>query len=217
MSRIEVRKLASMGFLPLEAMALKFTLMPRAAMAMPSTMYAKSTSCGVMKAMNGTKVPMIEAPIKPSMNHGKATVFLPVFSTSECFFSHQIAIMMAANTSMSTRESFMMVAMSTAPKASPAATAWAISCREAPAVMPSWSLVMPVSGPSAISSNANTVPIMATMATAMVTSLSFSSCLSSDTLMEPARPMTAAAPQMPVPPAVRMASIGSTPSLRAMA
>ncbi len=38
---------------------------------------------------------------------------------------------------------------------------------------------------------------MATMATAMVTSLSFSSCLSSGTLMEPARPMTAAAPQMP--------------------
>ena len=31
MSRIEVRKLASIGFLPLEAMALKFTLMPSAA------------------------------------------------------------------------------------------------------------------------------------------------------------------------------------------
>ena len=78
MSRIEVRKLASIGFLPLEAMALKFTLMPSAAMAMPSTMYAKSTSCGVMEVTNGTKVPIIEAPMKPSMNHGKATVFLPV-------------------------------------------------------------------------------------------------------------------------------------------
>ena len=63
---------------PLEAMALKFTLMPSAAMAMPSTMYAKSTSCGVMEVTNGTKVPIIEAPMKPSMNHGKATVFLPV-------------------------------------------------------------------------------------------------------------------------------------------
>ena len=47
-------------------------------MAMPSTMYAKSTSCGVMEVTNGTKVPIIEAPMKPSMNHGKATVFLPV-------------------------------------------------------------------------------------------------------------------------------------------
>ena len=75
---IDVRKLASIGFLPLEAMALKFTLMPSAAMAMPSTMYAKSTSCGVMEVTNGTKVPIIEAPMKPSMNHGKATVFLPV-------------------------------------------------------------------------------------------------------------------------------------------
>ena len=29
-----------------------------AAMAMPSTMYAKSTSCGVMEVTNGTKVPI---------------------------------------------------------------------------------------------------------------------------------------------------------------
>ena len=46
MSRIEVRKLASIGFLPLEAMALKFTLMPSAAMAMPSTMYANPRAAG---------------------------------------------------------------------------------------------------------------------------------------------------------------------------
>ena len=184
-------------------------------MAMPSTMYAKSTSCGVMVAMNGTKVPITDAPMKPSMNQGNATERLPVGATSECFFSHQMAMMMAANTSISTRDSFMMVAMLTALKASPAATAWAISCRDAPAVMPSWSCVMPVRGPSAISSNAKIVPMMATMATAMVTSSSFSCSFSGGTLMEPDRPMTAAAPQMPVPPAVRIASIGSTPILRA--
>lgn len=57
--------------------------------------------------------------------------------------------------------------------------------------------------------------MMATMATAMVTSSSFSCSFSVGTLMEPDRPMTAAAPQMPVPPAVRIASIGSTPILRA--
>ena len=166
--------------------------------------------------MNGTNVPMMEAPMKPSMNHGNDTLRLPSAGISEWFLSHQTAMMMAANTSISTRESFMMVAMSTAPNASPAATAWAISCRDAPAVMPNCVLLRPVNGPRAISSNAKMVPMMAMMATAITSLLAFSSSFSGGTLMEPDNPMTAAAPQMPVPPATRMASCGSTPSLRAM-
>ena len=163
-------------------------------------------------------MPSTDAAMKPSMNHGKATLRLPSCLTVECVRSHQMAMMMAANTSMSTRLSFMMVAMfrASSPKAPPTATAWAISCRLAPAATPCWAGVRPSAGNSAISISAKIVPMMATVATAITSLSAFSSSSSSGTVMEPDSPMTAAAPQMPVPPAVRMASIGLTLSARAI-
>ena len=66
----------------------------------------------------------------------------------------------------------------------------------------------------AISSNAKMVPIMATIAIAVTSSFSFSLSRFGETLMEPETPMTAAAPQMPVPQETSMAMSGSTPIQR---
>ncbi len=60
------------------------------------------------------------------------------------------------------------------------------------------------------------VPIIATVATAITSSSALLSSSSGDVRREPDKPITAAAPQIPVPPATIIASRGSTPSVRAI-
>ena len=57
-------------------------------------------------------VPMAAVAMNPSMNQGNATLRLPPTSVTSLWrLSHQMATMIETNTSMSTRESFMMFAM----------------------------------------------------------------------------------------------------------
>ena len=102
------------------------------------------------------------------------------------------------------------------PAEPPTATACAISWSDAPPIVPNCASVNPRTGRNAICASANTVPMIATVATAM-TSSSRPRCSSPfGMVMDPDRPMTAAAPQMPVPPAVRIARCSSTPSFLAI-
>ncbi len=128
-------------------------------------------------------------------------------------------ITIAAGASKSTRESLVMIAASrlSDPRALPAATAWAISCSDPPARTPNCDELRPSRGPSATSTRVNTVPRIATTATA--TTL-FSDWRTRSRSVAPSgsweeMPITAAAPQMPHPEAVRIAKWESTPILRA--
>ena len=198
----------------------KFTFIPKAAIAIPKSRYANLTRLGTNAARPGIKVPATLARIKPSMNHGIGTgCFSPVGLACWVAFWYQIPTKIATGAKSRTRESLVMIAVSrlTGPPALPAATAWAISCRLPPVITPNCRAVMCKSGLSPISIRVKRVPRIATIATA-TTSFSWwrnlvagsSSLVNCDEI-----PITAAAPQIPVPLAVRIAKWRSTPKRRA--